>query len=143
MIQATSKPCTKCGEIKPLEAFGRRRGGRDGLNSRCKECNSAAASRWAAANPQRAKAWRARLRAAVFARYGTSCACCGTTENLSIDHINGGGREHREELGLRGAGWVFYRWLAANDFPEGFGTLCRRCNTSKGETGHCRLQHRA
>lgn len=33
------KRCLKCDELKPLEAFSKRRGRSDGLDSYCKECN--------------------------------------------------------------------------------------------------------
>lgn len=85
------------------------------------------------------------LRADVFRRYGEMCACCGTTEDLTIDHINGGGNKHREAIGLgaRAAGIPFYRWLYRMYFPAGYQTLCRRCNTSKGKgaDSRCDLVH--
>lgn len=34
----SEKICTKCGELKPLESFWRRRGVLDGRNSWCIEC---------------------------------------------------------------------------------------------------------
>jgi len=34
----TSKPCTKCGLLKPLEAFGPHKCGALGLNPKCREC---------------------------------------------------------------------------------------------------------
>lgn len=86
---------------------------------------------------------RAERKAAVFAHYGKECACCGTTEKLSIDHINGGGSEHRKSLfnsaDLSGA--HFYTWLVKNNFPEGYQTLCVPCNSSKSHFGACRLDH--
>lgn len=36
------KTCTGCGEEKPLEAFGKRTGVRDGRQARCRACRSAA-----------------------------------------------------------------------------------------------------
>jgi hypothetical protein len=87
------------------------------------------------------------LRRNVFRRYGEMCACCGTTEDLTIDHINGGGNKHREAIGLgaRAAGIPFYRWLYRMYFPAGYQTLCRRCNTSKGKgpDSRCDLVHGA
>jgi hypothetical protein len=82
-----------------------------------KQSNSKTTRRWRKANREKVAAWKgryyAKLKAEVFAHYGTVCACCGTTENLSIDPINGDGGEHREELFDRrngaasrsGAGW--------------------------------------
>ena len=86
---------------------------------------------------------RAERRAAVFAHYGTTCVCCGSDSNLSIDHVNGGGSAHREALfgspNLSGA--HFYAWLVKQGFPEGFQTLCVPCNSSKQHLGSCRLDH--
>jgi hypothetical protein len=88
---------------------------------------------------------RDELLAAIFGHYGSSCACCGDTGNLSIDHINGSGAEHRASLAAAGAtnvtGQAFYRWLVRNDFPDGYQTLCVPCNASKGVGVHCRLDH--
>lgn len=74
------KTCSKCGgEPKPASQFSKRASSRDGLNSRCKVCDSAyqaaryaanpekakaAAAAWYAANPEKAKANGAKYRAA-------------------------------------------------------------------------------
>lgn len=50
---------------------------------------------------------------------------CVDTRLLTIDHINGGGTEHRKEVG---AGARFYRWLKRNNYPEGYRVLCFGCN---------------
>jgi len=86
---------------------------------------------------------RQTARRIVLERYGTVCACCGTADDLSIDHVDGGGKRHRDELagGRQIASDELYRWLIANDFPEGFQVLCRSCNASKGEGATCSLRH--
>ena len=83
------------------------------------------------------------LRGVVFAHYGTSCACCGATERLSIDHVGGDGGAHRQELFGRshGGGKGFWQWLIRHDFPQGYQTLCLPCNQSKGRSECCRLDH--
>lgn len=100
--------------------------------------------RWYTAHPEKARAKKlaeaTRLAEAVFAHYGTSCACCETTERLTIDHVNGDGKEHRQELGLKG-GYPFYRWLKRAGFPPGYQTLCLPCNRSKGTGERCRIDH--
>jgi hypothetical protein len=84
------------------------------------------------------------LRTLVFNHYGWSCSCCGSTKHPTIDHVNGDGRQHREELsGHNVSGVVLWRWLVQNGFPEGFQTLCNRCNTSKGTGPACRINHRS
>ena len=64
----------------------------------------------------------------VFEHYGIKCADCGIEDMdvLSIDHINGGGREHRKKIGRK-----INIWLCRNNFPEGFQTLCFNCNWKK------------
>lgn len=81
---------------------------------------------------------RAKKKRRIFSHYGESCACCGSVDDLVIDHINGNGKEHREELGNKG-GHAFYDWLIKQDFPDGFQTLCASCNASKGRGTRCRI----
>jgi hypothetical protein len=85
----------------------------------------------------------AELREVTFAHYGQACACCGTTENLTIDHINGSGDKHRQELfghwKNRTAGVHFYRWLRDEGWPKGYQTLCLPCNNSKSTGERCRI----
>ena len=71
-----------------------------------------------------------RLRREVLVAYGgesPACACCGESiiEFLSIDHINGGGTQHRKEVG---SSYRMYRWLKNNSFPDGHRVLCHNCN---------------
>jgi len=71
----------------------------------------------------------ARIREAVFDHYGNwSCVCCGEKERafLTIDHVNNNGAEDRRNG--QGGGINFYRWLFANNMPDGFQVLCRNCN---------------
>jgi hypothetical protein len=80
---------------------------------------------------------RARQRknkAEIFAHYGTYCVCCGESNPgfLTIDHINGCGKETRKEHGL---GTCFYQWLRKNGFPEGFQTQCYNCNIGRSHNG--------
>lgn len=105
-------------------------------------------ARWKAEHPesQRRTARRMyqRVRQQVFDHYGRSCACCGATERLSIDHIDSNGGEHRKEvrgLSQGGSSINMYRWLIRNGFPDGFQILCLSCNQSKGKRDRCRLRH--
>lgn len=81
-------------------------------------------------------AWRIKVREQVLNHYGTICACCyeNQQEFLTIDHIKGGGNQHRKEVG---SGPAFYSWLIKQNFPEGYQTLCYNCNCSKGHLGYC------
>lgn len=62
------------------------------------------------------------------------CACCkeDIIEFLVLDHKDGGGNAHREEVG---ANMV---WFArANNYPPIFRVLCWNCNSCMGMYGHC------
>jgi hypothetical protein len=157
MDDDTYKCCAKCGEQKPLTEFypaGER------LRARCKACEREyqrqawaadpersrerkrkAQRRYLAAHPEYQKDRWQELKDKVFGHYGRVCVCCGTTENLSIDHLEGDGAAHRTELfGSRNAaGTRMYLWLVRNGFPEGFQVLCLPCNQSKGSGAACRL----
>lgn len=75
-------------------------------------------------------------RISALLAYGWSCACCGEDryEFLVIDHVNGGGNKHRNEIG---GGHLIYYWLADNDYPQGFQVLCQNCNSARGHYGYC------
>lgn len=66
------------------------------------------------------------------------CACCEEKHYgfLTIDHINGGGRKHIQEV-AKGKYIMFYNWLIKNNYPKGFQVLCYNCNCAKGHHGIC------
>lgn len=71
----------------------------------------------------------------VVNAYGGKCACCGENRLvfLAIDHVNGGGNQHRKEVG---GSYRIYRWLKEHGYPGGFRVLCHNCNfaTTGGKT---------
>ncbi len=78
------------------------------------------------------------LKIEVLTHYGGNppkCACCGEPiiEFLTIDHIHGGGTQHRKLIGYGN----LYRWLIKNNFPEGFQVLCANCQLGKRIKGVC------
>lgn len=84
------------------------------------------------------------VRLLALHHYGTTCGCCGTDDDLTIDHVRGDGAAHRKRLSgstRGGGGTQLYAWLRREGFPEGFQTLCRRCNRSKGNGPRCFLLH--
>jgi hypothetical protein len=89
-------------------------------------------------NRARELQYRRMIKQKCLDAYGGRCACCGESlfEFLAIDHIGGGGNEHRRLIGLR-AGYGFHRWLIKNNFPNGFRVLCHNCNMSMGAYGYC------
>lgn len=79
---------------------------------------------------------RRRERLAALRAYGgdsPACACCGESVLLflSLDHVNGGGRKHRQETG----GGGFYSWLRRHGYPAGFQVLCHNCNLGRQLNG--------
>jgi hypothetical protein len=71
---------------------------------------------------------RTRLRDEMIDAYGGRCACakCPETNSafLTLDHIGGGGREHRSKVGSHA-----YADLRRRGWPtEGFRLLCWNCN---------------
>lgn len=81
---------------------------------------------------------RLRNRIAVLTHYSNGtpqCACCKLRqlEFLALDHINGGGRQHRKQLKTAS----IYVYLVARNFPTGYRVLCHNCNMSLGIYGYC------
>ena len=155
-----TKICSQCGKELSISEFYRHTGHSSGLRSECKECTAKRnykryhevtksdpeemeqrrerGRRWYNENAPRqnvrVRANHRKEREACIAAYGGACECCGETryEFLAIDHINGGGRQHREKIGNK-----ICRWLVKNNFPPGFRVLCHNCNLSIGHYGYC------
>lgn len=84
-----------------------------------------------------------KLRMETFNAYGGPiCRCCGVDimQFLSIDHIDGGGADHRRSINNR-SGKSFYSWLRKNNYPHGYQVLCMNCNFAKGMYGSCPHNH--
>lgn len=120
-----------------------------GYGCRCGPCRQAAtdyrAKRAGTYNAHRARR-RQLLRAAVIAYYADTwpprCKCCGTTDQLCIDHTYGDGAEHRDMISpYQECGWHFYAWLIQAMLPPGYGVYCVACNRSKAAGSRCRLNH--
>lgn len=133
--------CLECDEFVALTDFSKvDKAGR--LDSWCRPCRNGRTRMWIAdpANQEAVRATRAVKRRAerelVLAHYGGSCACCdeGTFEFLAIDHVDGGGTQHRAEVG---GGASFVTWLIKQGLPAGFRVLCHNCNSALGYWGVC------
>ena len=119
------KCCSSCGETKALSEYSPAPRAPFGVNSHCRECKRADCN----------KRNRAQ-RVAVIEAYGGRCACCGegTYEFLALDHINGGGGQHRRQVTSQS----LYRLLIREGFPKGeYQILCHNCNMAKGFYGQC------
>ncbi len=91
---------------------------------------------WCASNRDRAREiirkahHKCRLEAILAYSPTASCSICGTTylNFLAIDHIDGGGTEHRRTQKIKNISY----WLKKNGFPPGFRVLCHNCNFKYG-----------
>ena len=126
--------CSKCQIEQPLENFPHRPGSRW-----CKSCFHA--YYYAYHKPRKRldkKRQQVNIRYEMIHVYGGHCVCCGecTPEFLTIDHINGGGNQHR--IKLKRTGWRFYLWLKKQGWPkEDYQLLCMNCNLAKHHFGGC------
>ncbi len=89
--------------------------------------------KWKANHPNYHKENKTKIKLKVLSHYGNGkCACiiCGESRLacLSIDHINGCGKEQRQK---DGSGNSFHRQLMKNDYPKGYQTLCMNCQFVK------------
>ena len=87
------------------------------------------------------KQYNRELKELVIKTYGGRCTCCGERELdfLCIDHLNGGGTQHRFKVGL---GSRFYHWLKKQGFPPDYQVLCYNCNMGKESPDGCPHQRR-
>jgi hypothetical protein len=93
---------------------------------------------------QRLREWRDGLIVDAMNAYGGCfCRCCGMTEFefLTLDHVDGGGNQHRKELRKRKTTDI-YTWAKKNGYPPGFQVLCMNCNWARGKFGECPHQSR-
>jgi hypothetical protein len=80
--------------------------------------------------------WHIELRAALFEKLGGAhCVQCGFSDvrALQLDHINGGGRQHRKSLS---SGTAYFRALSkmsTSELVRTFQVLCANCNAIKRE----------
>lgn len=80
--------------------------------------------------------WKSDLRREFIAAYGGQCACCGETEPLflTLEHLNGDGREHRLRVGRNTTGLLAD--LKHRGWPKDkYQLLCMNCNWAKGHCG--------
>jgi hypothetical protein len=160
--------CIACGP-KPRSHFGVDSRCANGLKRRCKLCESeyqkqhrkknkkayaSRSKRWRETHAEQrtatARAYREKMRTEAFQAYSPGeikCSCHGCDSKepkfLGIDHINGGGRKHREEIrkSKRGGGLGIYSWLRQQGYPPGYRVLCHNCNMAVGLYGKCPHEH--
>lgn len=76
---------------------------------------------------------RQKIKLEVFNYYGNKCDICHDVDlsNLSLDHVDGGGRRHRKEVCGTDSGTTFYKWVNKNK-PNNIRLLCYNCNCKGG-----------
>ena len=110
------KRCPKCGLSKPREDFFRNAARYDGLSGYCRPCQTVTN-----------RAGKIALRERCFDLLGRTCKDCGHADIrvLTFDHINGGGTQHRREVGPH----KIMLDVLAN--PAKYQVLCWNCNFLK------------
>lgn len=115
----------------PIVDFAKNRAASSGLHSRCRKCNS---------DPEGQRQRHIQRRAATLSHYSVdknhpACVCCGEDIDafLCIDHIDGGGCQHKRDEGFSNLTGYLFRM----GFPPGFQVLCHNCNAAKGRNGQC------
>lgn len=150
MSDQPTKHCPMCGETKPVDQFYSDQSRSTGIAGRCKECDKKKRMDYYHSTGYKGGAYRKRclvsgvdqrrqIRAETLSAYGNRCVCCGesTPEFLSIDHVYNDGTKHRKSI-KRNAGWVFYKWLKDNGYPQDrYQILCFNCNLAKAFFGGC------
>lgn len=75
----------------------------------------------------------AKLRLQVLSHYspGLRCVICGDPHYrfLALDHINGGGNEHRRSSGCQ---YTIFKDIIQQGFPDKYRVLCHNCNLKYG-----------
>lgn len=132
------KTCSNCKETKPEDAYYLVRKGTK-VDCWCKACRQAASLRVYKENKssisEAQSRKRSQLRAEMLEAYGGKCSCCGESEPafMTLDHINGGGKQHQREAGgtreilkqLKREGWP----------KDEYRILCYNCNCGRNRNG--------
>ena len=127
----SGKVCSVCRKEKPITEF--RRDG-DGYRTPCIECHNTINRNWKTGNPyaqklSRQEKWDKRSRAMDV--LGGKCSECGNDDKrvLQIDHVNGGGRQHR----LFGSGGAekIVRQIINGTTDRDYQLLCCNCHQLK------------
>lgn len=134
------KVCGACRKRLPAKrCFWKSNATKDGFQGTCKDCSRGRCRERDQNGMTPYQRYARRLRLKVLRHYGgepPSCACLGCDETrfefLAIDHVDGGGRKHRQEI----TGGI-YRWLVRSGFPDGYRVLCHNCNQALGNFGYC------
>jgi hypothetical protein len=151
-----TKCCTKCKRVLPITDFYKCNRTKSGLQFRCKQCTNEWQKEFRhSLTPEQRKRYNGyshkykdthpgkhsedaakrnlRDKKEVFSHYENGeikCRRCGITDIrcLTLDHINGGGAQHRKQIGQ---GVRVYKWARHNNYPPIFQVLCMNCQFIK------------
>lgn len=137
------KICFTCKKVLSIDLFPLDKANKDGHKGRCGKCIIKYTSEYNKEHPKPAGYWYARLvkrrkrikdqygigggflfryplpiLIEIFSKYNRRCDMCRSSENLTIHHIDGRGRHHKERGGKM------------NNDPSNLQLLCRRCHGS-------------
>lgn len=135
----TTKICARC-RVEKTHSFFTRVSDKK-FAPYCDECHLIRQAERYAANSDlhcgRVRKNNKKIRDETVAAYGGKCVCCGESDKifLAVDHLHGGGGQHRREIGRSGT--RFYIWLRDQGYPADYQLLCHNCNWAKFRTGDC------
>lgn len=151
------KFCSICKKSKSINEFDVCRNSYDGFQGYCKLCRIEYNKQWRANNPDwreyrrnhrklhkeqisiHDKNKRLKLKQEFMKEYGGVCICCGESNIcfLSIDHIDGKGKEHRLKLGISKRGGStsnVLRDIRKRGWPkDNYRILCYNCNIARAQ----------
>lgn len=161
-LLTTTQICNICKIRKDNSEFHiYKRRGTTQLQATCKACHIAYNIKWREENNEtfnasrrenrkenleyfraQEKGWNQELREEFIKAYGSCCNCCGEDNPrfLSIDHIDGKGKEHRLELRGKDRGGntnSVLRELRRRGWPkDNYQLLCYNCNFGKAQNNN-------
>ncbi len=131
--------CKSCLQTLSADTFYKDINSPNGCMPICKDCHKQQRNtpEGKVASQQKKLRLRAKLRQEAFTTMGGECVCCGENNfnNLSTNHINNDGAEHRR---ADKSSIDILQWLRNNDYPQGVvEVMCFNCNLAHGYFGYC------
>lgn len=121
------KKCSRCGEIKSINDFGKNKNMTSGRLNQCKKCSySANQNAWRSKvkrnkelygiGGRTIRTYGLELALFVYDRADRKCEECNSEYDLTIHHNDGNGRHNEEKR------------LPMNNHPDNLKVLCRVCH---------------
>jgi len=147
------KLCPKCNQNKSVLEFSRDSRTKSGIRSQCRACcressikyytktrerHIKESTRWNRENNDRFLANQVRRRKEIKAEIVRGYGGEKEIAFLTLEHINGGGRKHREHAGSL----AVYREVIKKDFPSEYTVLRMNCNFARRFGRECPNQEK-